>query len=301
MGTKEFFAKGWPTRLGFYLGKYLPPYFGLKLVGVAARTLATWKPDFYWTTRENQRHVQPADISERALHEKVYRVFFYAARNYYELFHNVGRKHPDITNLRPPVYLTPETEQHLKTALDSGRGVFIHGCHMANFDLAGVVFAHYLPVPLHVLGLANPPSGFELFNRLRKRTGAIVDPISPESLRHAIQRLRDGGVVLTGVDRPTGEGDEAVTFFGKTAYLPTGYIRIPLRTDSLIMTLATFFEDGVYWIHTTPPRELIHTGDRRQDIEVNLRSVLDDVEAFIHRRPEQWMMFLPVWRTDQRV
>jgi KDO2-lipid IV(A) lauroyltransferase len=215
------------------------------------------------------------------------------------MFHNMGAERPNVTHLRPPVRITPETERHIEAALATGRGLFIAACHTSNFDLGGVMFAHYLRSigqTLHVLGLADPPPGFEFFNRLREKTGAYLTPISPQALREAIRRLQDGGVVLTGVDRPTGSSDAPVTFFGQTAYLPTGYIRMPLRTDSMIMTLATFYEDNTYWIHTPPPRPIVHTGDRQRDIEVNLRMVLGEVEAFIRRQPEQWMMFVPVWR-----
>jgi KDO2-lipid IV(A) lauroyltransferase len=210
----------------------------------------------------------------------------------------MGEAKPDVTHLRPPVRVTPETKQHLKTALATGRGVFIAACHTSNFDLGGVAFAHHVQTigqTLHVLGLADPPPGFEFFNRLREKTGAYITPICPEALREAMRRLRDGGVVLTGVDRPTGSGDTPVSFFGQTAYLPTGYIRMPIRTDSMVMTLATFYEDNAYWIHTHPPRPIVYTGNRLRDIEVNLRMVLDEVQAFIRRQPEQWMMFVPVW------
>ncbi len=302
MNLKEFLTKSWPTKVGFYLGKHLPPPLGNALAGVAARLIVTLKPDVYWTTRDNLRHVIESTTSAKRpnarLHWLTYRVFFNAARHYYEMFHNMGEDKPDVTHLRPPVRVTPETERHIEKALATGRGLFIAACHTSNFDLGGVTFAHYLQTigqTLHVLGLADPPPGFEFFNRLREKTGAHLTPISPLALREAIRRLQDGGVVLTGVDRPTGSGDAPVTFFGQTAYLPTGYIRMPLRTASMVMTLATFYEGNAYWIHTYPARPVVHTGDRKRDIEVNLRMVLDEVEAFIRRKPEQWMMFVPVW------
>ena len=109
-------------------------------------------------------------------------------------------------------------------------------------------------------------------------------------------RLRQGGIVVTGVDRPIGEGDHPVEFFGATAYLPTGYIRIPLRTDALVMTIAAFYEDGVYHVAANPPMAMVRTGDAATDLSTNLRRVLAEVEAFIRCRPDQWMMFVPVWK-----
>ena len=69
--------------------------------------------------------------------------------------------------------------------------------------------------------------------------------------------------MLTGVDRPIGEGNEPVTFFGETAYLPTGYIRIALLTNCLVMTTTFFYENKAYWIEGKAPLEMLRTGDRR--------------------------------------
>lgn len=295
--NKAFFAKSGPTRLALFLSKYLPPFIGIALTSIMARLLVIFKTDMYWAIRDNQRHISP-ELTDRELHRRVYRVFSHAARGYYELFHNVGRKDVNVDDFNPPVRFTPETERHFAEALASDQGLFILGCHLSNFDLGGVAFAHYFPEPLQVLSLAEPPAGFEVFNELRGKTGAIFEPISTQSLREAMIRLREGGTVFTGAERPTGEDDQPVTFFGATAYIPTGYIRLPLRTNALVMVLAVIYEEGAYWIHTTPAMEMEHTGDRKLDAEVNLQRVLEKVEAFIRRHPEQWMMFVPVWREE---
>ena len=162
--------------------------------------------------------------------------------------------------------------------------------------MAWIGLSQYIPVQMQALSLAEPPPGFEFFNHLREKGNVLLTPITPRSLRDAITRLRHGGIVLTGVDRPIGKGDEPVEFFGATAHLPTGYIRIPLRTDSLVMTVAAYFEDGVYQLVANPPMEMERTGDNGQDVILNLRRVLSQVETLILRHPDQWMMFVPVWR-----
>jgi len=295
MSAKDFFSKGWPTRLAFYLGKYSPPRGGRLIAGLAARILVTLKPDVYHAVYHNQRHVLGADASADEIRRNVYHVFFGAARAYYELFHNVGRGRTRVQQFDPPVYLLPESRAHLQRALTSSRGVFILGCHASNFDLAGIALCQSADVPVQVLSLAGPTPGFRLFNDLRRQAGALVTPISPTALRAALHRLRDGGVILTGVDRPTGQDDQPVEFFGAKAYLPTGYIRIPLRTDCLVLTAAATYGNGAYHIHVNPPLEMVRTGNQREDERINLRRVLSEIEAFIACHPEQWMMFMPVW------
>lgn len=299
MGTKAFFAKGWPTRLGFYLGKYLPPRSGRYITAAVTRLIVTFKPDVYWAVRANLRHVLGPEISEKELHEAVCRVISNANRGYYELFHNVGRGKIDVATFNPPVRMAPEAKMYLDQALASGRGLFIFGVHMSNFDLAWIGISQHVPVPMQALSLAEPPAGFEFFNRLREKGNVIITPISPRSLRDAMARLRDGGLVITGVDRPVAEGNEPVEFFGATAHLPAGYIRIPLRTDCLVMTMAAYYDadedGGVYNVVANPPLAMERTGDPEADAAHNLRRVLAEVEDFIRRRPDQWMMFVPVW------
>ncbi len=191
--------------------------------------------------------------------------------------------------------MTPEAEASLEAALTSGRGLFILGCHVSNFDLAGIALSQFMPVPLQVLSLAEPPPGLEHFNRLREKAGAMITPISGAALRDAMLRLREGGAVITGVDRPVGEGDAVVDFFGAPASLPVGYVRIPLKTDCLVITACAFYEDEEYRIFANPPLEMLRTGDRERDIEINHRQILDQVEGLIARRPEQWLMFERVW------
>lgn len=298
MKAKDLFAKGWATRIGFYLGKYLPPRGGRFVAGIAARIITTLKPGMYRAVYDNQQHVLSPEASPQAIRKSVYHVFFNAARAYYELFHNVGRGKTDVKQIYPPVYVTPESAAHIQQALDSGRGVFFLGCHMSNFDLGGIALSQHMSIPVQTLSVADPPPGFEFFNDLRTRCGAWLTPITPQSLHEAMRRLEDGGAVITGVDRPIAHGNEPVEFFGARACLPTGYIRIPLRTNALVLLLTTLHEEDEYRVVVNPPLEMIRTGDKEQDIQVNLRRVLAQVEDFIRRHPEQWMMFLPVWKPE---
>ena len=300
VSAKAFFTKGWPTRLGFYLGKYLPPRGGKFIVALMSRWMVTFKPDVYWAVRANLHHILGSETPDKELHQAVYRLISNANRGYYELFHNVGRGRINVEEFYPPVRMAPEARMYLDQGLASGRGLFVLGVHTSNFDLAWIGLSQYVPVPMQALSLAEPPASFEFFNRLREKGNVLITPISARSLRDAMARLRDGGLVITGVDRPLAEGNEPVEFFGATAYLPTGYIRIPLRTDCLVMTMAAYYETGedgggFYNVIANPPMAMERTGDAEADVAHNLRRVLAQVEGFIRRRPDQWMMFVPVW------
>ena len=50
-----------------------------------------------------------------------------------------------------------------------------------------------------------------------------------------------------------------------------------------------------YTIHIDPPMELIRTGNREEEVQLNLRQILDALQDIIRRWPDQWQMFVPVW------
>lgn len=296
MSARDFFTKGWPTQLGFFLGKHLSPRGGDFVARTITRILVTLKPDVYHAVYDNQRHVLGLGASVEQITANTRQVFFNVSRSYYEFFHNVGRGRIQVADFEPTVRILPQALAYIQQALDSGRGLFILGAHLSNFNLTGIALGQVLSVPLQVLSLADPSPGFVLFNQLRKRAGILLTPISTEALRQAMRRLKQGGAVITGVEHPIGDGDQPVEFFGDTAHLPASYIRIPLRTNSLVITMATFFEEGEYRMEANPPLELVRTGDRVCDVTVNQRRILAEFEGFIRRAPEQWFMFDPVWR-----
>jgi KDO2-lipid IV(A) lauroyltransferase len=168
--------------------------------------------------------------------------------------------------------------------------------HVGNFDIAAQAIGKYLPEP-QVITLPDPPPGFQLINELRKRTGVEVTPLSADALRVAIRRLRRGGLVSVAADRPVSSLDEPVPFFGRPARMPSGHIRLALKTNALLVVGCCFLssETGKYTIHIEPPLELHHTGDREEEVQENMRRVLDVMEAVIRRWVSQWQMFVPVW------
>jgi lauroyl/myristoyl acyltransferase len=50
-----------------------------------------------------------------------------------------------------------------------------------------------------------------------------------------------------------------------------------------------------YIAHLEPPMEMIRTGNREEDVQVNMRRILEELEGLIRRGAEQWQMFVPVW------
>jgi lauroyl/myristoyl acyltransferase len=280
------------TQLGLFIGQHMPRRVGYGLARVVARLIARRKPEIYWTVRANLRQIVGPEVDDVALHGMARQVFFHAGQTYYDFFHAVGQP-PEA--LVEAVRGSGAVVAQMKSEMARGQGVLLLGIHMSNFDLAALAIgAHGLPIQM--LSLADPQAGFHILNRLRAGGGFEVTPITPESLRTAIRRLKNGGVVVTGADRPIPQDRELIEFFGRPAYLPVGPVRMALMTGATVLIGGCHYDsDQGYVIESTGPIEMVRTGDRRQDILTNARRLAAVVEGYVRAHPEQWMMFHPFW------
>ncbi len=299
MSAKKFFDQELPARVGLTVARLVPRW----LAGIVCRVLAIAgvliKTDVYRAITSNLRHVLP-EASPRTLAWLRYRAFYNAARAYYDFFHNVATG-KDPAHFVPPVRLAPGARERFYRGLDQGRGLLVLGCHVSNFDLVGEAMPKLLELKpvVQYLSIANPTPSMQLFNRLREsQPGICITPVSPAALKQAVRHLRAGGIVATGVDRPLDEHDEPVTFFGFPTRLPCGYLRLQRLSGCAIVVAGAHYAHGYYEIDFTEPLPWSETGDAVYDDEVNKRTVLTHLEAFIRRAPEQWMMFVPVWPED---
>jgi len=240
--------------------------------------------------RSNLRHVLP-EADSGTLDRLAQKGVALAFRTYYETFRSAATR-------RPAAQIEMDVDCCLarwKEPSSASPGLVIGGLHMSNFDIAGAHLAH-LGYDIQVLSLADPDAGTQCVNDLRRSEGLHVTPIEPKSLRAAINRLKHGGIVLTGVDRPLPDSGAPVSFFGQRALMPEGHVRLALQTGASFMLMACLeVAPGLYRVIYTPPRPLATTGDRTHDIETNTRAILTMAEEFISRAPEQWLVFVPVW------
>ena len=292
MRLQDFTSSKLMTNLGLFIAQHTPRWAGHGLARVAAGIIALQKPGIYWTVRANLRQIVGPETDDGKLHEMAHQVFFHAGQTYYDFFRAVGQP-PEA--LAEAVHIPASLIEQIRSEMARGRGVLLLGMHMSNFDLAGLALgAHGLPIQM--LSLADPQAGFHILNRLRAKGGFEVTPITPESLRAAIRRLKNGGVVTTGADRPVPQDRELIQFLGRPAYLPVGPVRLALMTGAMVILGSCHYDaDAGYVLEYTDPIEMVLTGDRRQDILTNTRRIAVILEGYVRAHPEQWMMFHPFW------
>jgi KDO2-lipid IV(A) lauroyltransferase len=242
----------------------------------------------YRTVRKNLRQVTGCDVDDGAL----YRVFCHAGRTYYEFFRALGQPAHTIAQ---SIHISAASQDLIRSEVARGQGVLLLGVHMSNLNLALLALGGY-DLPAQVLSLDAPIGGFGLLDSLRRDAGLDVTPVSPRSLRVAIRRLRSGGLVVTGADRPVPGDGPLVEFFGQPACLPLGPARLALMTGAAVMVGACHHSpERGYVLEFTDPIDVVRTGDREADIVGSARRIAEAMESFVRAYPEQWMMFHRVW------
>jgi KDO2-lipid IV(A) lauroyltransferase len=290
---KDIASSPHTIRLGMATSRYVPEGIGHCLAWLTADLASRFKPTIYQTVRANLAQVLGPGVEGQTLEQSVRRVFYTTLRSYFDLFRALRLPREELTRL---VEIPDEAKTIVRSLWHREGGSVLVFPHLGNFDLGGQAAAAFLP-ETQVLSLPDPPPGFLLANKIRQLTGVKVTPLSSAALRQAIRLLRRGGVVSLAGDRPVSDLDEPVPFFGLPARVPSGHVRLALKTGAVVVLVCCVLSpDGRrYTVHVEPPLEMLRTGNLDEEIQLNMRRVLDALETVIRRWPDQWQMFVPVW------
>ena len=291
LGSPPFVA------LGVAIAKTMPPRFGYWIARRVARGMANRRNTMFGAVRANLAHVVGEDAEPQALDAMAEDAIFFSGCSYYDMFRESLQ---DMVRQPGRLRVDQDAWEAARQVLHDPRGTFIAGIHMSGFDLAGQWFAAE-GLEIQTLSLADPNPGTRFLNRIRKKRGLEVTPIEASTLRGALRRLREGGIVMTGIDRPLEGTSEGVPFFGRPAQLATGFIRLALAADAWVLTACCIQEPdqvrrGGYTVLLGSPLRMERTGSKSEDVSHNMRRVLTQVEGMIRRAPDQWLMFVPVWQ-----
>jgi lauroyl/myristoyl acyltransferase len=281
------------VRVGLLFARHTPERTGHRLAWWVAGAICRLKPTVYEVVTSNLRQVLGPGSDEQELDRKTRRVFYTAIRGYLDLFRAVQLPEVGISD---QVDVPEATEAVARSLWNREGGVVIVFPHLGSFDLGGHALAPHLP-EIQLFALPNPPAGFQMLNESRKLTGITVTPLSSAALRQAIKHLKRGGVVGVAGDRPVSDLDDTTLFFGRPARVPSGHVRLALRTGAVVSIAYCVLssETQRYTVYLEPPMEMVRTGNREEDVQVNMRRILQELERLISRWAGQWQMFVPVW------
>jgi len=292
MDIDRFSKSRFGVGLGLTVAKVMPPVWGYSLAAWAADQIANRKGSSMlqavrlnqWVIRGRRSSPEELDMAPRA-------VFRHGGRCLVDLYHNIS----DPDRIREFFGDTAEIRRLVERSRNRQKGAFLVTVHLSNFDLA-LLSLGQRGLDAQVLSYPEPTGGYQVQNQLREQANLSVTPIDAQTLRQAIRRMKEGGLVITGIDRPVDQQDMKLSFFGLPAALPTGHVRMALAADvPVIVAIASMKPDGEYQLFISDPIPMRRTSDPKEEVRLNAEAILKVIEEPIRQNPEQWLMYYPVW------
>jgi KDO2-lipid IV(A) lauroyltransferase len=295
MASRNIFQGRFGIPLGLALARWLPPRAGHWVSEQIGLSIAL-RRNFAQVRalRANQFVVGGGSMTSNELEYAVRAVYRASGRCLYDFYHHVQNRTP----LEHIVEISPSFQQVIERSR-TGQAQFLVIPHYSNFDLVGVA-AVQAGLNMQILSYSHPPVDYRMQNDLRVSAGMEVTPISVDSLRLALERLRAGGTVLTAADRPLAgvsqPQEERPLFFSRPADLPTGYLRIAMRAQALLVIVSgVTLPDGRYRLWASEALPPPPAGARADEIKRCAEEILACIAELIRANPHHWFMFYPVW------
>jgi lauroyl/myristoyl acyltransferase len=278
--------------LAYLIGQYTPYWLGIRIALFAADRISRrkdWK--MVGAARANQWVVRGEQLEGAALDKVVEENFQSIACSIFDLYHNINNSAAFLRLIEPH----PTAIELVQRPEFSARGLVIAGVHMSNFDM---VFQTGGLAGIKAITLTLPElnAGYQKQLDMRLKKGMRMVQGSVGTLKHAVNHLRAGGIVITGIDRPDKSNPYRPKFFGRPAALPIHHIFLALKAHVPVIVGATLKQpDGKYHLFFSEPIEMQPYPDRHTEFLLNAENVLHVAEAFIRKDPTQWAMTFPVW------
>ena len=279
-------------RLVSLLAQLFSPRLGYQIAyGLAEQIARRSNSDLVQAIRANQWVVNGEVLKGDALDRLVHKTLRNAARSLFDLYHYSH----DFEATRRLIVFDASFDVIAQRPEFAERGLLIAGLHLSSFDLVLQWLSRDGLRPL-VLTIPEPTGGRRMEYEIRKRTGMNLVPASVGALRQAVKYLQQGGMVLTGIDRPIEKPEVSPRFFGRPAALPTHHIFLAIKAHvPIVITVAYLQEDGKYHVFTSDLIEMDSCPNPKEAFLQNAEKVLAIAERFILRAPQQWSVPLPVW------
>ncbi len=290
------------VQVSILIGRIFSPETGYRVSRSIASLISRFEnADITKAIRANQFVATGETKSHQELVEITKNVLEHAGRCYYDLNHFFNK--PE--KLESMVPFTEPMREFIDIC-QQDQGYMVIAPHISNFDLVVCELVQH-GFRGKVLSYPNPGSGYQLQNEIRASFGMDVAPLGDSRFEaEIVSFLKNGGVTATGVDRPVPgrKKKHYVGFFGKPSPLPVGYITTALAADvPVIAVTAYMLPTGQYGFMHSGPIILKKYKNKLDEIILNTEMVLEKIEGFIQKVPEQWLMFYPVWPDlqDERI
>ncbi|MGZ6778496.1 MAG: phosphatidylinositol mannoside acyltransferase [Mycobacterium sp.] len=202
----------------------------------------------------------------------------------------------DKEKLRPKLDPCLLGREHIRAALDAGKGAVMPLPHSGNWDMAGVWMVQHFGTFTTVAERLKPESLYKRFMDYRESLGFEMLPLTGgerppyEVLK---ERLQDNKIVCLMADRDLTRSGVEVDFFGEPTRMPAGPAKLAVETGATLLATHCYNTPDAWVFDVAGP-----TDTSSGDITVITQAMADRFARGIAAHPEDWHMMQPQWLAD---
>ena len=189
--------------------------------------------------------------------------------------------------------------EHIRGALDEGRGAIVVTPHFGNWDMAAAAAsARGLPVTVVTEHFGDDDLNTRV-TAAREHMGVNVVPLSISAGKASLAALRRNEIVALVCDLAKDGRNVKVMVCGQQVMVPAGPAVMALRSGAPVVPIMCRRQaDNRYLLEVQPRIEFAPRGDRDSDAQALAQAIMARFEPELLRRPEQWYLFSPMWVGD---
>jgi KDO2-lipid IV(A) lauroyltransferase len=280
------------ANLGLTVLQTMPKAMGAYLATFAAdRIVARRNQPVVQAVRLNQWVAHNKSLTKAELDGIVRQTFRNRARALFDLFHYMNNE----IALDRMIDFGADFEEISERNKNRIEGTVIIVIHSGAHELVAIAAALR---GMEGLGLSvtDQSGGYQWHDEMRAKSGFEALPTNMASMKKAIRYLKDGGTVITGMDRPYPGSGYRPRFFGQPTSLPVHYVSLAIKANvPIVIAFVRRTNEGNYFIDRSDFIEMERFKDRREEIYTNAERLLSQAEVLIRKTPDQWAMFFPIW------
>ncbi len=217
-----------------------------------------------------------------------------------EMWDNLGRNFAEYNALDRLDYAADVTvvgAEHEAAAINSGKPILYLAAHIGNWELIAPYFAKCRNPVTVVYRPANNRAVDRVIQSIRAKTGLVFAAKGKAASKALIASLSNRGRAIVLMDQKMGDG-ELLPLLGQDALTGTGWARLVLKYDALILPIYVSREAACLTLHIEPalqPSALGLSDDSQQAARELAKMANAMYGNWITARPGQWLWLHMRW------
>lgn len=192
-------------------------------------------------------------------------------------------------------YIEIVGQDNVQAAFDKGKGIILLAVHEGSWELSNIICA-YLAFPFNFFVRDQKyPRLDRILNLYRTQQGCRIIQ-REKQLRQLIGVLKKNEAIGITADQG-GKTGALVDFFGRSASMSTGGVKLALRSGAAIIPCFYVRLKGPYIrVIFASPFEVKKSGERDKDVHDNLEELVSVFEKYISLYPKEYLWFYKIWK-----